>query len=114
MGTRFVRVLTRFDSFSEPVMINYKGESKFKTFGGALVSILTAAIVLAYGSRKFIQLVDRADPNIINLISRLSPDDKTLFPLSQYHFEPFIGIGVRDGKDFLDIDVWRHFSIKVS
>ena len=46
---KFSKYLTSLDSFGEPVTLNYKGSSTFKTGFGAFFTIVTSAFILTYG-----------------------------------------------------------------
>jgi hypothetical protein len=37
-----------WDNYGEPVMLNYKGETKYKTLPGAMISILGRMFILGY------------------------------------------------------------------
>ena len=45
----FIKFLTSLDAFGEPVTLNYKGESTFKTGVGAFFTIVLRAFILSYG-----------------------------------------------------------------
>ena len=89
MGIRLVKSLTTLDSFSEPVTINYRGEARYKTAVGALTTILTAVIVLAYGTKQFLKLVNKTDPNITNVTSYLDPFDQTEYAMKDVNLDFF-------------------------
>ena len=43
------KYLTSLDAFGEPVTLNYRGESSFKTGIGAFFTIILRAFILSYG-----------------------------------------------------------------
>ena len=45
----FITYLTSLDAFGEPVTLNYRGESSFKTGVGAFFTIVLRAFIFSYG-----------------------------------------------------------------
>ena len=46
---KFLKYLISLDAFGEPVTLNYKGESTFKTGVGAFFTIVLRAFIFSYG-----------------------------------------------------------------
>lgn len=53
-----------FDIFGEPVGVNYKGDTAFKTCGGALFTVVIYLIVLVFAGVKCQTLVMRMNPQV--------------------------------------------------
>jgi hypothetical protein len=53
--------MEKFDLFGKSISANFRGEEKYKTKVGGLLSILLATFILASGSLKFYNLVERND-----------------------------------------------------
>ena len=59
-------VLKRIDKFGEPLpAFNVKGEMEVTTLTGGIVTFLIYIIFIAYGSLKFIHLIEKRNPQII-------------------------------------------------
>ncbi len=56
------------DSFGEPISVNYKGDSSYKTLIGALATIVLKTFVLVYASIQLIGLFEYADPDITQYV----------------------------------------------
>ena len=46
---KFFKYLISLDAFGEPVTLNYRGESSFKTGVGAFFTIVLRAFIFSYG-----------------------------------------------------------------
>ena len=46
---KFINYLVSLDAFGEPVTLNYRGSSTFKTGLGAFFTIALRAFILSYG-----------------------------------------------------------------
>ena len=55
------------DSFGEPVTMNYKGESSYKTLVGAIMSIAIKTFVLAFAVQQIDKVVRYDDADIIQV-----------------------------------------------
>ena len=60
----FITFLRSFDVFGAPVSLNYKGETTFKTFIGALFSIAIKIFLIIYASNQLLTLFSYGDPSI--------------------------------------------------
>ena len=54
--SRFISYLSSYDVFGEPVSLNYKGDSHFRTWIGAVVTITIKSFLLIYGLLMMISL----------------------------------------------------------
>lgn len=59
--SEFIRSL---DSFGEPVGLNYKGESSFKTFYGAFLTLIVRVVIVIVTLQSLLELVDHANPQV--------------------------------------------------
>ena len=59
-----LRVLKSFDNYGEPIGVNYKGEERYKTILGAILSICALLLVLAYAGVNGQVLLTRDKPLI--------------------------------------------------
>ena len=55
----FWMIATKFDLFSQHIMFTYKGQSTFSTFFGGFVSLLIFAMIGAYTTILFREMIDR-------------------------------------------------------
>ena len=58
----FKKFFTSFDTFGEPVSLNYRGETSFKTFIGAAFTIVIKSLLLIYSVQQMIALMSYQDP----------------------------------------------------
>ena len=60
----FKNLLASFDSFGEPIQLNFKGQSSYKTCSGGLIT-LAALIVASWPSLGlFMSMINYEDPTI--------------------------------------------------
>ena len=52
------------DNFGEPIGVNYKGESSFKTIPGAVLSIALLIFLLIFAGQSFLGLVNYNNPQV--------------------------------------------------
>ena len=52
------------DNFGEPIGVNYKGESSFKTIPGAVLSVALLIFLLVFAGQSFLGLVNYDNPQI--------------------------------------------------
>ena len=60
--SKFIKYLVSLDAFGEPVTLNYKGSSTFKTGIGAFFTISLRAFILSYGLLSLISVLQFKDP----------------------------------------------------
>ena len=53
-----------FDNFGEPISVNYKGDTTYKTSVGALFSLLLRIFILGFGIFTLLDVVGYQDPQI--------------------------------------------------
>ena len=56
------KFLVSFDVFGEPVSVNYRGETSFKTALGAFFSILLKTFLFVIAATSFLDLVEYRNP----------------------------------------------------
>ena len=61
---KFLKFLTSLDAFGEPVSLNYKGETSFKTSIGAFFTIVLRLFIFGYGLFMLIGVLQYDDPQI--------------------------------------------------
>lgn len=59
--------ITSFDVFSEPVSLNYKGETSYKTVVGAFFSISIKIFLIIYATQQMLALINYDSPQITNV-----------------------------------------------
>ena len=64
MPSKLRSFLTSLDVFGEPVSVNFKGETNFKTLPGALLSVLIKSFLLVFAINGTIDLINYEDPQI--------------------------------------------------
>ena len=58
------KFLVSFDAFGEPITLNYKGSSTFKTRIGAFFTISLRIFILVYGIYSLIEVLTHTNPQI--------------------------------------------------
>ena len=56
MSKRLNKLCVSFDAFGEPISVNYKGETFYKTALGALCTIVIKSFILVYTIEQLIAL----------------------------------------------------------
>ena len=56
--------LRSYDSFGEPVSLNYKGDSSYKTLLGAVLTLCLNTFLLVYAADQLLALVKYQDPTV--------------------------------------------------
>ena len=64
MSNQLKSFFTSFDVFGEPVSVNYKGESSFRTSPGALFTIMIKAFLLVFVVQGTLSLFNYEDPQV--------------------------------------------------
>jgi len=59
------KYVTTYDSFGIPITVNYKGEDTYKTFFGALCSIIVLILMLSFVYQGFTKMLNRTDPDYV-------------------------------------------------
>ena len=54
----------KLDFYGHSVAVNYRGQSKFRTKFGAVVSVLVFGLILSYTSLRFKKMVLFENPNV--------------------------------------------------
>ena len=63
MGSIFNRIKS-LDHFGEPIGVNYKGESSFKTIPGAILSVALLTLLLIFAGQSFLGLINFENPQV--------------------------------------------------
>ena len=61
---KFINYLISLDAFGEPVTLNYRGDSSFKTGVGAFFTIVLRIFIFTYGLFELIKVLQYEDPQI--------------------------------------------------
>ena len=61
---KFIKYIVSLDAFGEPVTLNYRGKSTYKTGLGAFFTICLRAFILTYGLLSIIDVLSYEDPQI--------------------------------------------------
>jgi hypothetical protein len=73
----FKKLTNALDIYGQPIGVNYKGESSYKTKVGALMSLITIVLGLALAVSKTMQMVTRENAKIQTLTNTLDLFSKT-------------------------------------
>jgi hypothetical protein len=65
------KIVNAFDIYGQPIGVNFKGESSYKTKVGALMSLLTFGLGLALAGSKIMQMAAKDNANIQQLTNTL-------------------------------------------
>ena len=57
-----LKKLKAIDSFGAPIELNYRGDIRFRTIGGACATFLMALLILIYLCMQVIKVVGYGDP----------------------------------------------------
>ena len=68
----FNKFVKSFDVFGTPVSLNYNGVTMFKTWIGALCSIMLKSFLLIYSGQQLMDLILYQDPQI-TIVSNIEP-----------------------------------------
>ena len=83
IGGAFKRTVTKFDLFSQKIMLTYKGQSSFSTFIGGFTSICILVLIAVYASFLFQTMIYRQNSNntlsteVVDLIT----NDQDYYPV---------------------------------
>ena len=58
--------LRRLDKFAEPIGVNYNGQEKYRTLGGAFCTIIVTLVLIVYAAGRADQLIHRTSPPILS------------------------------------------------
>ena len=64
MPSSLISYLKKFDSFGEPVGVNYKGESTYKTVLGSFCTLALLAFLIFFACNSMLELLRYENPNI--------------------------------------------------
>ena len=67
MGRSIQKRLRALDTFGEPVGVNFKGESNYRTILGAICTIGIQSFLLVYTTQQMFNLFNYAEPTIIQV-----------------------------------------------
>ena len=59
---KFIDLIRSLDKFGEPISLNYKGETSFKTILGATFSIALNVFIMVYAFGQILVLANYEDP----------------------------------------------------
>jgi hypothetical protein len=82
------KLTNALDIYGQPIVVNYKGESSYKTKIGALISLITIGFGLAYAVITIMQMATRENTNVQTLTKTLDLFYKTeIFNLADQKIE---------------------------
>jgi hypothetical protein len=91
------KLVSILDIYGQPIGVNYKGESTYKTKVGALMSLITFGLGLALAGSKIQQMVDKDNSNIQQLTNTLDLFSGTFsFNLANQKLELVAGLRDRN------------------
>jgi hypothetical protein len=61
------KLVNILDIYGQPIGVNYKGQTSYKTKVGALLSLITMGVGLALTGIKIKQMVEKDNSNVIQL-----------------------------------------------
>ena len=61
--------IVSLDSFGEPISVNYKGDTSYKTCLGALATIALKTFLLIFASVKLLELAEYKNPEISQYVT---------------------------------------------
>lgn len=76
----FLSRVRNFDNFGQPVSVNYKGASAYKTLPGAIATLVIKIIVLVFALVSFLELIVYKNPNVsqVSLSDIAAPQSVTI------------------------------------
>lgn len=98
------RTLEKFDLFGAPIPgFNIKGKTEARTYSGGLLSLLISTVVLMFAVIKFLQLIDRYNPNISQVLQKSYYTENDLYNTRENNFRLAFSLeNYIDGKVRLD------------
>lgn len=97
------KLVNILDIYGQPIGVNYKGQTSYKTKVGALLSLITMGVGLALTGIKIKQMVEKDNSNVIQLTNTKDLFSSTdSFNLSEEKLELVAGIMNFNG-DFIKI-----------
>ena len=93
----FASYLKNLDLFGMQVKWLVDGQEKFKSYVGAVLTLLISSIIIAFGARKFQEMYTQSSPDIKSYPLKINlTDDKFKYTPSTSNFQ--IGFGLTDGR----------------
>jgi hypothetical protein len=87
------KVVNRVDIYGEPVQLNYRGQSTYKTKLGLAATLLTIGLFFGFTYSKAVKLITRSNPNLIQTKATIDLLNNPLQPnLKDNKFELAIGL----------------------
>ena len=74
-----IRKVKQFDLFSETMSFNYRGQERYSTCLGSILSFLVYSLVLLYSSEKFFIMYNYEDTNFITKIIKEQDQSSLLY-----------------------------------
>ena len=74
LSKRLNQLCVSFDAFGEPISVNYKGDTSYKTALGALCTIVIKTFILVFTIEQLIALAGYQDPQIVQVSRPCSLD----------------------------------------
>ena len=99
------KIVNAVDIYGVPVGLKYRGETTFKTKFGAVMSLITIILVIAYAGVRSEKMFNRKDSNVQQVSKTLDLFAETdSFNLSGQHLEIVVGLQNTDvGFDYIPI-----------
>ena len=110
-------VIKKIDMFGQPVpTFNLKGEKAISTIVGGICTFLIICVSLAYGSLKFVHLMEKRNPQIIQVTEKNFFGSDHIINLDEIGFkfaftiENYLAREVKDDPAFVKYIIRYHFS----
>ena len=104
---RISNFIRGFDSYGEPINVNYRGSNSYQTLLGGFLSIMVLTLVTLFTIVKTQQLILRASPTITTIeevVSYLTDDEK--FNLLDGQFDPTVSVQVHSDDPNVESRSW--------
>ena len=100
--SRTAPLIKKLDRFSEPVQVNFDGDSVHSTFVGSIVTAMLLVVLSVYGIKQFQTFVNQEDPQIAEsvVMSHFTYEDE--INLNQFGFK--MAFAMADYKTMLALD----------
>jgi len=80
------------DCFGDPVAVNFKGDSSFKTALGALLTVALKCFILVYAVESMIGLAAFQDPSIVQYVTYEARNSEKRFNLEEMRVDLSIAV----------------------
>ena len=91
-GRYTAQTLKRQDAFGTPITVNYKGEDKYKSILGGIMTVMVFAIIVAQLSLGFDKMINRTEPDYTSYLYHKSHTKENALYIPELGGQMYIGL----------------------